>query len=100
MAIENISEAVEWAFATGNPAYGPGFDSREVIARYGEEDGGALIDKIQSLMAEAMRMEVDWTKYDLAGSQTYIETRLREAHPELTPEAAECFGRYFSFQNR
>ncbi|GAB4957611.1 hypothetical protein MAHJHV55_48170 [Mycobacterium avium subsp. hominissuis] len=78
----------------------PRFDSREVIARYGGEDGGALIEKIQSLMQEAMRMDVDWTKYDLAGSQAYVASRLRENHPELTPEAAECFGRYFSFQNR
>ncbi|GAB4963311.1 MULTISPECIES: hypothetical protein [Mycobacterium] len=100
MTIENFSGAVEGAFATGNSAYGPGFDSREVIARYGEEDGGALIEKIQSLMQEAMRMDVDWTKYDLAGSQANVASRLRENHPELTPEATEWFGRYFSFQNR
>jgi hypothetical protein len=45
-----------------------------------------------------MRIEVDWTKYDLAGSQAYVANRLRENHPELMQEAAEWFGRYFSFQ--
>ncbi|WP_045374360.1 hypothetical protein [Mycobacterium kyorinense] len=100
MTIENLSAAIAWAFTTGNTAYGPGFDSSEVIARYGEEDGGALIEKIQSLMEEAMRTDVDWTQYDLAGSQTYVASKLRENHPELTAEAADCFGRYFSFQNR
>lgn len=100
MAIESFSDAVEWAFTTGNSAYGPGFNDREVIACFGEEDGRALIEKIQSLMQEAMRTEIDWTKYDLAGSQAYVARRLRENHPELTPEAAEWFGRYFSFQNR
>jgi hypothetical protein len=100
MTIENFSDAVEWAFTTGNSAYGPGFDSSAVITRYGEEDGVALIEKIQSLMEEAMRMEVDWTKYDLAGSQAYVARRLQENHPELTAQAAEWFGRYFSFQNR
>lgn len=100
MTIENFSDAITWAFTTGNTAYGPGFDSNEVIARYGEEDGGVLVEKIQSLMQEAMRTDVDWTKYDLSGSQSYVASRLREIHPELTAEAAECFGRYFSFQSR
>lgn len=100
MTIENFSDAVEFAFTTGNTAYGPGFNSREVVARYGEEYGGALIEQIQSLMQEAMRMDIDWTKYDLAGSQAYVASKLRENHPELTPEAAECFGRYFTFQMR
>lgn len=100
MTIENLSDAVEWAFTTGDPAYGPGFNNQEIIARYGHEDGSVLIDKLQSLTQEAMQIQVDWTRYDLAGSQSYVASRIRENHPELSLEATEWMGRYFSFQNR
>ncbi|WP_301123839.1 hypothetical protein [Mycolicibacterium fortuitum] len=47
-----------------------------------------------------MRIEPDWTTLSLSEAGDYVESVMRDRHPELSAESLECIGNCFTYQMR
>lgn len=97
MAIdEDLSVAVVVFFGWGTRSW-PHALPEAVISRFGREQGGALVDRIEAIRREPWG-DVDWSSgLSLVDGVALAERRLVELHPELSQEAITAFGWDFGF---
>ncbi|GBG36577.1 hypothetical protein NJB14197_11420 [Mycobacterium montefiorense] len=77
----------------------PGKNEEEFNLHYGSAREYAH-EQVQLLLKEAMRIEPDWNRLTLNEAGDYIESVMQERHPDLTSEALEAIGNYYTFLMR
>jgi hypothetical protein len=77
----------------------PGKNEDEFESYYGPSSDQAH-ERVSSILKEAMRIEPDWNRLSLNEAGDYVESVMRERHPELTPQALEAIGNYYTFLMR
>jgi len=94
MQDSTLSQAVWVMYGSG---YRSGRYPNEVIAKWGADDGAAIISRIEELEHEAFATAPDWRVETLLEATHRVRSALREKHPELTDSAVQALGNYFAF---
>ncbi len=55
---------------------------------------------VRLILDEAMQLKPDWNSMSLNDAGDYVESVMHERHPELSPEARECIGNYYTYRMR
>ncbi len=65
---------------------------------------GPARDQVQAhvrlILNEAMQVEPDWNRLSLNEAGDYVESVMHERHPELTSQALEAIGNYYTYLMR
>ncbi|WP_396908230.1 hypothetical protein [Mycolicibacterium sp.] len=77
----------------------PGRNDAECASHFGPSAAAAQ-DRVRELINEAMRIEPDWTTLSLSEAGDYVESVMRDRHPELSAESLECIGNCSTYQMR
>jgi hypothetical protein len=77
----------------------PGKNVDEFNSFYGQESQAAH-ERVRLILDEAMKIEPDWNRMSLNEAGDYVESVMRQRHPELTPKALEAIGNYYTFLMR
>ncbi|OBF53304.1 hypothetical protein A5787_06105 [Mycobacterium sp. 852002-50816_SCH5313054-b] len=77
----------------------PASNRGEFEARFGSA-AAAVMEQVRAILNEAMTVEPDWNRMQLNEAGDYVEAVMHDRHPNLTPEALEAIGNYYTFQMR
>jgi hypothetical protein len=77
----------------------PGKNEQEFNSFYGSASEQAL-QQVHSILKEAMQVEPDWARLSLNEAGDYVESVMHQRYPELTPQALEAIGNYYTFLMR
>ena len=98
MTSSDLSEAIVFGLTT-RPW--PSIDHEKFVERYGETKAAVLLPEIQSILAEAMKVEIDWNaNNDLAAAGKIVKKAMASEYPELSDEALGKIANYFTYQWR
>lgn len=75
----------------------PGKNDEEFQAHFGADRATAALERVRVVLDEAIKIEPDWTRMSLNDAGDYVEAVMHERHPELSPEALEAIGNYFTY---
>jgi triphosphoribosyl-dephospho-CoA synthetase len=78
----------------------PGKNDDEFISHYGPEVAAAAKEAVRALLEEAMKLQPDWNRLSLNEAGDYVESAMRDRHPELSTKALECIGNYYTYLMR
>jgi hypothetical protein len=78
----------------------PGKNDAEFETRYGSELATAAKENVQSILQEAMKVEPDWSRLSLNEAGDFVESVMRDRHPELSKEALTAIGNYYTYLMR
>ena len=59
-----------------------------------------ILTRVRELLAEAMKVEVDWTGLTLSEGGDVVKGVMAERHPQLSPEALAALRRYYTYLMR
>jgi hypothetical protein len=77
----------------------PGKNIDEFNRLYGAE-AAAMEAKVREVVAEAMRVEVDWTGLSLSQGGSVVTSVMTDRHPTFSAEAVEAIGNVYTFLMR
>ncbi|MCV7197423.1 hypothetical protein [Mycobacterium angelicum] len=77
----------------------PGKNDEEFHLFYGSASADAQ-ELVRRILNEAMQVEPDWNRLSLNEAGDYVESVMHERHPELTEEALEAIGNYYTYLMR
>lgn len=98
MSANELSDAIVFGLTTQS---WPSIDHDKFIEHYGEEKSAVLLPEIQSILTEAMKIQIDWNaNNDLVAAGQKVEQIMAVEHPELSPDALKKIGNYFTYQWR
>lgn len=77
----------------------PGKNEEEFNSHYASASG-YVREQVHLILSEAMKIEPDWSRLSLNEAGDYVESVMHERHPELTPNALEAIGNYYTYLMR
>jgi hypothetical protein len=78
----------------------PGKNDEEFQAHFGADDATAALGQVRAILDEAIKIEPDWSRMSLNDASDYVEAVRHERHPELSRQALEAIGNYFTYLMR
>lgn len=96
---EELSEAVVMVIGFGTSNC-PGEDYAPLAQRFGASRAPDMASRVEALLKELFRVEVDWSKHSLASGSDEARSVMARRHPELTDEALAALDWKFSFDWR
>lgn len=77
----------------------PGKNQDEFDQIFGDR-ADQILTRVRELLAEAMKIDVDWTGLSLSQGGDFIKGAMAKRHPELSPEALAAIRRYYTYLMR
>ncbi|WP_245604791.1 hypothetical protein [Mycobacterium genavense] len=74
--------------------------NQEKFDSYYESASGTVRERVRAVLDEAMQIEPDWDRLSLNEVGDYVESVMHDRHPELTSNALEAIGNYYTFLMR
>lgn len=82
-------------------AHSPGADARAVIVEFGGGNTGVLVlGRVQSLINEMNKIEVDWKCHDLTSAGKMVRAEIHKRYPTLSNDALSALEWKFTFDWR
>ena len=75
----------------------PGKNDAEFQTRFGADGAKAAMEQVRLILGEAIKIQPDWNRMSLNDAGDYVETVMRERHPNLSRGALEAIGNYFTY---
>ncbi len=72
-------------------------DRSRLIPRFGEVRAGEFELRVQSVLAELGRIEVNWAAHDLVSGSALARDAMHTRHPELSEHALDALAWKFSY---
>lgn len=78
----------------------PGKNEAEFASHFGPTATGVAKDRVRVILEETMNIKPDWNSMSLNDAGDYVESVMRDRHPELSGKSLECIGNYFTYLMR
>lgn len=75
----------------------PGKNDDEFQAHFGAEATPTALEQVRLILDEAIKIQPDWNRMSLNDAGDYVEAVMHERHPELSRQALEAIGNYFTY---
>lgn len=87
------------AYVSGGSRPWPTTDDEVLVDAVGEEVAIDLLPRLRAIVEEAFDVDVDWLS---SRREPYdqVQDAMRRSHPELSEEAIQALGRYWSYQTK
>jgi hypothetical protein len=85
------------AYVSGGSRPYPTRDDAALLDAVGEDTGIELLPRLHLLVDESEELSVEWFSISREPWQQVVD-QMRARHPELTEEALDALGRYWSYQ--
>lgn len=75
----------------------PGKNDEEFQAHFGTDGATAALEQVHVILDEAIKIQTDWSRMSLNDAGDYVEAVMHERRPELSRQALEAIGNYFTY---
>lgn len=94
--MDTLNEAIPLYIGVGVSSY-PKEDDARVLERFGSEAGHAILERVQTIVAELQSIETDWEKHTLVSGSKWAVEKLRSKHDDINDESGSALEWIYSW---